>query len=569
MSSAFVNAVTSPGAAAAAQVLRLSGVEAALVWLQTRGVQRLQCDSRRVQPGDAFIAWPGFATDGRRFVLPALASGACACLVEADGLDAGQWPEQWASALVGPTQPMVAAVHGLKAACGALASAFHGEPSRAVAVVAITGTNGKTSTAWWLAQALAAAGLPCGVVGTLGVGLPGSAHDALRHMQPTGLTTPDPVTLQAGLRRWADSGVQACAIEASSIGLAEHRLHGTEVRVAVFTNFTQDHLDFHGSMASYWEAKRALFDWPGLQAAVVNVDDPHGETLACELGQRPGLSLWTVSLRAEARTPKLAGGQPGQAAWAHLSVCQKDVMSWGMRLVVAEGTQTATLDVPLVGDYNAANLLGVLASMRALGWSLQDAATACGQIGAVPGRMEQVNRLLMLTTEGGSEQSGAPMPALPLVLVDYAHTPDALEKALQAMQPLASARGGQLHAVVGCGGDRDATKRPLMAAAAESGARHLCLTSDNPRSENPLTILAQMQAGLTQPDLARVEPDRSRAIADQIALAGVADVVLIAGKGHETTQEVAGVKHPFSDQAHALAALQARMGQVHSMQAVG
>lgn len=564
MSAAVVDAVTSPGASMAGQVLHLSGVEAALAWLQTRGVQRLQCDSRRVQPGDAFIAWPGFATDGRRFVLPALASGACACLVEADGLDAGQWSEQWASALVGHTQPMVAVVHGLKAACGALASAFHGDPSQAVAVVAITGTNGKTSTAWWLAQALAAAGQPCGVVGTLGVGLPGPAHDALRHMQPTGLTTPDPVTLQAGLRRWADSGVKACAIEASSIGLVEHRLHGTEVRVAVFTNFTQDHLDFHGSMASYWEAKRALFDWPGLQAAVVNVDDPHGEALACDLGQRPDLHLWTVSLRADVRTPNLAGGE---AAWAHLSVCQKSVMSWGMRLVVAEGMQTATLDVPLVGDYNAANLLGVLASMRALGWSLQDAALACAQIGAVPGRMEQVNRLLGSAAEEGGNERSPSMPALPLVLVDYAHTPDALHKALLALQPLASARGGQLHAVVGCGGDRDATKRPLMAAAAEALANHLCLTSDNPRSENPLTILAQMQAGLTHPDLARVEPDRSRAIADQIALAGVADVVLIAGKGHETTQEVAGVKHPFSDQAHALAALQARMGQVRTEQA--
>lgn len=550
------------------RVLQLSSVDEALAWLKAVGVRSLQCDSRRVQPGDAFIAWPGLATDGRRYVLPALQAGACACLVEADGLLEGGWPAQWASGLPGDDGvPLVAALPGLKAATGMLASAFFNQPSRDVAVVAITGTNGKTSTAWWLAQALAAAGWPCGVVGTLGVGLPGPASRALAHMHPTGLTTPDPVTLQTSLRQWANAGVRACAIEASSIGLVEHRLHGTEVRVAVFTNFTQDHLDFHGSMASYWAAKRALFDWPGLQAAVVNVDDPQGRALAKDLEQRPGFVLWTVSLRPQDGDPVSGEVQAGHATSSHLCVRQRQVTPWGMRLVVAEGVHTAMLDVPLVGDYNAANLLGVLASMRALGWSLQDAATACGQIGAVPGRMEQVNRLLMPTTEGGSEQSGAPMPALPLVLVDYAHTPDALEKALQALQPLASARGGQLHAVVGCGGDRDATKRPLMAAAAESSARHLCLTSDNPRSENPLAILAQMQAGLAHPDLARVEPDRSRAIADQIALADVTDVVLIAGKGHETTQEVAGVKHPFSDQAHALAALQARMGQVRAEQA--
>ncbi len=550
------------------RVLQLSSVDEALAWLKAVGVRSLQCDSRRVQPGDAFIAWPGLATDGRRYVLPALQAGACACLVEADGLLEGGWPAQWASGLPGDDGvPLVAALSGLKAATGMLASAFFNQPSRDVAVVAITGTNGKTSTAWWLAQALAAAGWPCGVVGTLGVGLPGPASRALAHMHPTGLTTPDPVTLQTSLRQWANAGVRACAIEASSIGLVEHRLHGTEVRVAVFTNFTQDHLDFHGSMTSYWTAKRALFDWPGLQAAVVNVDDPQGRALAKDLEQRPGFVLWTVSLHSLDGDPVSGGAQTGRATSSHLCVRQRQVTPWGMRLVVAEGVHTAMLDVPLVGDYNAANLLGVLASMRALGWSLQDAATACGQIGAVPGRMEQVNRLLMPTTEGGCEQSGAPMPALPLVLVDYAHTPDALEKALQALQPLASARGGKLHAVVGCGGDRDATKRPLMAAAAESSARHLCLTSDNPRSENPLAILAQMQAGLAHPDLARVEPDRSRAIADQIALADVTDVVLIAGKGHETTQEVAGVKHPFSDQAHALAALQARMGQVRAEQA--
>lgn len=506
----------------------LAGVAEAVQWLQTHGVRDIQCDSRRVRSGDAFIAWPGFATDGRRFVISALETGASACLVEADGLSSGGWAFSW------PTD-RVAAVSGLKAVTGPLAAAFYRHPSRDVQVVAVTGTNGKTSTAWWLAQALAAADCPCGVMGTLGVGLPGPAADPLRDMQATGLTTPDPVAVQRALRGWADAGVRTAALEASSIGLVEQRLAGTSLAVAVFTNFTQDHLDYHGSMAEYWAAKRALFDWPGLQAAVVNIDDAHGQTLAEELAQQsPPLSLWTVSLRS------------GQGA--RLSCVQWQVTAGGMRMVVEEeGSGSVTLEAPLIGDHNVANVLGVMAALRALGVRLTEAARACAQLGAVPGRMDQVNGLL--------DAAGVD---LPLVVVDYAHTPDAVDKALHALRPVAVARGGQLHCIVGCGGDRDAAKRPLMAALAEAGADGLCLTSDNPRSEDPDAILAQMVAGLRQPERALVVPDRAQAIASRVAQAAVADVVLIAGKGHETTQEVAGVKHPFSDQAHALAALQAR-----------
>ena len=536
-------------------VQQVASVTDALAWLRGQGVRRLQTDSRQVQPGDAFIAWPGLATDGRRFVPSALAAGAVACLVEAEGLDGA--PDLLALA---PEQvPAVASLRGLKALTGELAAAFFDHPSHRVQVVAITGTNGKTSTAWWLAQALAAAGRPCGLVGTLGMGLPGPADDPLSLLRPTGLTTPDPVAVQWQLHQWVQQGMGVCALEASSIGLVEHRLAGTAIAVAAFTNFTQDHLDHHGSMAAYWAAKRSLFDWPGLQAAVVNVDDPQGQRLAAELAQT--LTLWTVSLAPAT----------GPAPARHLSAQSLGVSAHGMCVVVGEGGQTVALDVPLVGRYNAANLLGVVACLRALGLSLPDAAAACAHLGAVPGRMEQVNRWLPAVAgrpevPGDSARrarhsvgSAGSAPTLPLVLVDYAHTPDAVAQALQALQPLAAVRGGQLHCVVGCGGDRDASKRPLMAAAAEALAQHLCLTSDNPRSEDPLAILADMRRGLLRPDAVRTVPDRALAIASQVAQAQPADVVLIAGKGHETTQEVAGHQRPFSDQAHALRALQARL----------
>nr|WP_243855489.1 UDP-N-acetylmuramoyl-L-alanyl-D-glutamate--2,6-diaminopimelate ligase [Aquabacterium sp. A08] len=486
--------------------------------MRQRGAHALVCDSRRVRPGDALVAWPGAAQDGRRFVEAALAAGAVACLVEHEGLDA------W-----GFADPRIAAVPGLKAAAGPLAAAFHGAPSADVRVVALTGTNGKTSTAWWTAQWLGALGAPAAVMGTLGIGVPGEAMD------PTGLTTPDPVRLQSALRQLHGRGVRACVVEASSIGLAEGRLNGTAVHTAVFTNFTQDHLDYHGSMADYWQAKRALFDWPGLRAAVVNLDDPQGPGLARELAPR-GLALWTVSVDG---TPD-ADGAP-----ARLRVTERRWTTQGIAFTVEEaGGGRATLALPVVGDYNLANLLCALAVARAQGHGLADAAAASAALTPVPGRMQSA------WPDGPTE--------LPLVLVDYAHTPDALDKALQALQPVARERGGRLWCVVGCGGDRDRTKRPLMAAAAEREAARVVLTSDNPRSEDPLTILHQMQAGLSEPVRAVVEPDRAQAIALAVRLADARDVVLLAGKGHEDYQDVAGVQRPFSDLNEGRRALQAR-----------
>jgi len=495
-------------------------------WLRSRVQGDLQCDSRRMQAGDGFVAWPGAATDGRRFATGALRAGAAAVLVEQAGVEA-----------FGFSDERVLAVPGLKALAGPIASAYFGNPSSQLDLIAITGTNGKTSTAWWVGQLLSAAGQPCAVVGTLGIGQPPLAGDTGHALVSTGLTTPDPVLLQARLRGMVDVGVKACAVEASSIGLVEGRLNGSRIRVAVFTNFTQDHLDFHGSMDSYWSAKAALFDWPDLASAVVNLDDPRGAPLAATLGAR-GMDVWSVGIE-----------EAGKTKPARLFAQDIGFTDHGMRLVVGERSgdgaliESHILSLPLVGRYNVSNLLCVLAVARAQGVALADAVQACGALTPVPGRMEQV--------------PGA-HPGQPLVLVDYAHTPDALEKALQALQPLAQQRGGQLWAVVGCGGDRDASKRPIMAAVAECGAQHTVLTSDNPRSEDPQAILAQMQAGLTQPGAAHVEPDRATAIAWAVHTAQVHDVVLIAGKGHEDYQEVMGVKKPFSDLAQAQTALMQR-----------
>jgi len=479
-------------------------------WLRAQGATDIVPDSRQLSPGAAFIAWPGAATDGRRYVRAALAQGAVACVVEDSGVEAlADWP----------TDAPVARFEGLKAATGLIAAQWFEHPSEQIDLLAITGTNGKTSTAWWLAQALsnlpAAVAHPCAMVGTLGTGrvpAPG-AIDPLAHISGTGMTTPDPVLLQRQLRRFVAQGLKACAIEASSIGLAEHRLDGCRVRVALFTNFTQDHLDYHGSMAAYWQAKEALFSWPGLQAAVLNVDDAQGAALAERLQASP-LDLWTVSLNAPARL-RASGLRHGAR---------------GLSFEIHEGEHSHTLHTALIGAYNVSNLLGVIAAQRALGVPLADAVAVCQTLLPVPGRMD---------CRGGDGQ--------PLVVVDYAHTPDALEKALQALRPAATERGGRLWCVFGCGGDRDPIKRPLMAAVAERHADAVMVTSDNPRFEKPELIISQILLGLSHRHCVEVQVDRAAAIREVLAQAAPADVVLVAGKGHEAYQEIEGVRLPFSD----------------------
>lgn len=494
----------------------LNNAAEAVAWLRTCVQGDLQTDSRKVKAGDAFIAWPGAATDGRAYVAKALEQGAAAVLVEADGLEAFAF-----------NNAKVAALKGLKAATGLIADQWFAHPSGEMDVLAVTGTNGKTTTAWWLAHALSKVELNaragCALVGTLGVGVPPT-------LESTGMTTPDPVLLQRVFRNYADAGLAACAIEASSIGIVEHRLDGSKIRVALFTNFTQDHLDYHGSMDAYWQAKAQLFDWPGLQAAVVNIDDAHGAKLWAKLQAKP-LDVWSVSIQGPARLQAKDIGLGDE----------------GLNFTVLEAGHSLRMNTRLVGQYNVSNLLGVLATLRSLGLTLDEAVAACADLEPVPGRMQQIAK---------ADQ--------PLVAVDYAHTPDALEKALRALQPAAQQRGGKLWCVFGCGGDRDNSKRPLMGQAAQANADAVFVTSDNPRSERPESIIDQILAGMEPGQTLHVQADRAAAIAEAIARAGARDVVLIAGKGHEDYQETKGERHPFSDMAEAHKALAAREGKIRS-----
>ncbi|QDL53519.1 bifunctional UDP-N-acetylmuramoyl-L-alanyl-D-glutamate--2,6-diaminopimelate ligase MurE/UDP-N-acetylmuramoyl-tripeptide--D-alanyl-D-alanine ligase MurF [Rhodoferax aquaticus] len=499
----------------------LSTPLAAAQWLRTLGARTLTSDSRKVVPGAGFIAWPGAVSDGRQYVRQALELGAVACVVESAGA------HQFDLAIDG-----VATLDNLKSHTGRLAAEFYGNPSAELAVIAVTGTNGKTSSAWWLAQALSALqgehATPCGMIGTLGVGRPPAIGDepmvGADSVLSTGLTTPDPVVLQHTLREFASNGLRACAIEASSIGIEEQRLAGCTVRVAVFTNFTQDHLDYHASMEAYWTAKAKLFGWPGLESAVINVDDAKGVELVARLAGS-GLDVWSVSTRKPARL------RAQNIQYGHE----------GLSFDVVEGVLSVHVATHLIGDYNVSNLLGVIGAMRCLGVPLQQATEVCSGLRPVPGRMECL---------GSAAQ--------PMVAVDYAHTPDALGQALAALRPLAQARGGRLWCVFGCGGDRDASKRPLMGAIAAQQADQVVVTSDNPRSERPESIIAQILVGVPHNPLVSVQTDRALAIAQTIAQASAQDVILVAGKGHEDYQDIAHVKHPFSDREHAQSALIAR-----------
>jgi UDP-N-acetylmuramyl-tripeptide synthetase len=502
----------------------LSTPSAAADWLKGRVKGSLRTDSRQVRSGDGFIAWPGAASDARQYVASALVDGATACLVEQAEVER-----------FGFADPAVACYRDLKGASGAIAAAYLGRPTEKLDVIAVTGTNGKTSTAWWLAHALSNLTLtepfPCGFVGTLGIGYPvprsGQTHSVLV-LTANGLTTPDPVLLQQGFSDMLNAGMRACAVEASSIGLKEHRLNGTQIRVAIYTNFTQDHLDYHGSMSNYWEAKAILFKWPGLRAAVINIDDDKGVGLAAELGgwHATSLDVWTVSCVGPARLQA-----QGIVYGAR-----------GLSFVVVEGGTRFSISTSLIGQYNVVNLLGVIAAMRALGVPLAACVAACEDLLPVPGRMERL----------GTKDT-------PLVIVDYAHTPDALKKALAALSEVSKQRGGTLWCVFGCGGNRDTSKRPLMGAIAAEMAQHSILTSDNPRDESAQSIVEQIAAGIENRANVEVQLDRAVAIGDAVVRANAKDVILIAGKGHEDYQEIRGLKRPFSDRLQVQLALQARL----------
>ena len=506
-------------------MLELDCPNAAAAWLKDRVTGILRTDSRKIIAGDGFLAWPGVAVDARQHVASALKRGAVACIVEMTDAEPYQFEGD-----------AVAGYRNLKAASGPIAAAYFDNPSEQVDVIAVTGTNGKTSTAWWLAHALSGlklvAPIPCGFVGTLGIGVvrkDADSADLKLETRTNGLTTPDPVLLQHGLREVLDAAVRACALEASSIGIEEHRLDGTRIRVAVFTNFTQDHLDYHGSMRAYWESKARLFRWPGLGSAVINIDDVKGRDLVAELtaSASNAIDVWTVSCERPARL---------QA---------QDIAhdERGVSFTVVEDRVGWSVKTQLTGQFNVSNLLGVIASMRALGVPLAACVDACEALHPVPGRMD---------CQGGSGLS-------PLIIVDYAHTPDAVSKALTTLRTVAVQRGGRLWCVLGCGGNRDASKRPLMGAIASQLSDHLIVTSDNPRAESPQAIADQMLVGIVNAKHTDVQLDRALAIRSAVNQADSRDIVLVAGKGHEDYQEIAGVKRPFSDHLQVQWALQARV----------
>jgi len=460
----------------------------------------LALDSRQVRPGDVFLACRGWRGDGRAHVDQAIARGAVAVIWESG--DGWRWDDRHRV----PQVP----VPGLRERLGEIANHVYGYPSRDLWVVAVTGTNGKTSVSRWVAQALTACGRRCALIGTLGSGFPDAEA-----MRPLANTTPDAVTVHATLARLRSAGAQAVALEASSIALDQDRLSGVEIDVAVFTNLTRDHLDYHGTMEAYGAAKARLFARPHLRQAVINVDDACGRELVRRVRDR-GLPCLDYALHA-----------PGASLAAH----DLRLDARGLRLEIVADGRRARLETGLLGAFNAANLLACAGTLLASGLTLEQAADALGGVDAPPGRMQPVP---------------APVPAagrLPAVVVDYAHTPDALAAALAALRPAAGS--GRLHCVFGCGGERDPGKRAPMGEIATRLADRVWVTSDNPRGESPEAIIAAVLDGAGP--TARAEPDRERAIEAAIDMAAPGDLVLLAGKGHETWQEQAGLRVPFDD----------------------
>ncbi len=474
----------------------------ALAELPVRG---LALDSRQVEPGALFIALRGSRGHGVEHGAAAAAAGAVAMLYEAP-------------AEVARVELPAIGVPGLRAELGEIANRYYGDPSAGMTVIGVTGTNGKTSTVQLLAQALADAGMVVGTIGTLGAGLVGALEAGER-------TTPDVLSTHGLIAALRERGATHLAMEVSSHALDQGRVDGVAFDLAVFTNLTRDHLDYHGSMHAYGAAKQRLFDWPGLGGAVVNRDDAFGR----ELLARPG------SAPAQRRLSYSAAGD----AAAELRASAIRTSASGIAFELATPWGSAAVESRLLGRFNVENLLAVAGCLGLLGWTLPRIAAALARLTPIAGRM---NRL------GGDG-------ARPLVVIDYAHTPDALE---QALANLRAHTTGRLWCVFGCGGERDKGKRPQMGAIAERLADALVITDDNPRGEDGDAIVAAIRAGLLAPERAQLQRDRARAIHWAVSHAQPGDTVLVAGKGHEDYQEIAGAKLPFDDLAVAGRALEAR-----------
>ena len=497
--------------------------------LQQQGarIDGLSADSRSLRPGDAFVAYPGASADGRRYIADAVAGGAAAVLWEREGFS---WDESW-------RLPNVA-VDGLRALAGELAHEVYGRPSEKLWLAGVTGTNGKTSCSHWIAQALNSLGRNTGVIGTLGSGFPPApGGEPAAGFAPSVNTTPDAIELHRRLAEFLRAGAQGVAMEVSSIGLDQNRVAGAQFDVALLTNLSRDHLDYHGDMERYAAAKAKLFDTPGLAGAVLNMDDVLGVRIAQKL-KLAGSKVACAGYSAHAGVASAAGLEffleAENVRLTREGLAFGLVSSWGRAEVTSQ----------LLGRYNVANLLGVLGVLLGAGVALAPAIVALAALTPPAGRMQRL---------GGAGK--------PLAVVDYAHSPDALEEALIGLLPLRNPHGGRLICVFGCGGDRDRGKRALMGAIAARNADQVVLTSDNPRSEDPLEIITEILEGVLGEAGSGHAPliiaDRREAIAMAIAGAAAGDVVLIAGKGHEDYQENAGRRVPFLDAAVAAEALAA------------
>lgn len=462
-------------------------------------IRELTLDSRKVRPGDLFLAVPGYQQDGRVHIADAIAHGAAAIAYEAEG----------AAEMTAASAELVP-VRNLAGQLSAIAGRFYGEPSRSLHLVGVTGTNGKTSVSYLIAQALDLMGERCGIIGTLGTGFHGELVLG-RH------TTPDAIGVQANLASLRKQGARAVAMEVSSHGLAQGRVAALAFDVAVFTNLSRDHLDYHGSMEAYGDVKAQLFGMPELGCRVVNLDDNLGRTLAVE---RPESRLITYSLSDSA---------------AYLFCLEARLGDDGIhaRLVTPQGERS--LRSPLLGRFNVSNVLAAVGALLGMNYPLDEILSVLPKIEGPAGRMQRL---------GGGDR--------PLVVVDYAHTPDALEKVLGALRPHTR---GKLVCLFGCGGERDRGKRALMAQVAERLADHVVVTDDNPRNEDPQQIIDEIRTGFDAPDRAAFVPGRAAAIASCIACSALDDVILLAGKGHEDYQEIKGERQPFSDLEQASIAL--------------
>jgi UDP-N-acetylmuramoyl-L-alanyl-D-glutamate--2,6-diaminopimelate ligase len=467
-------------------------------------VTGLALDSRDLRAGDAFVAIAGFGAHGLGFVDQARAAGASAILFEPPappGL---------------PAPGDAIAVPGLRARMGAMADQFHGRPSHAMTMIGVTGTSGKTSTVQLIAQSLELRGTRTGTIGTLGAGLYGD-------LRPTGFTTPLVLQMHALLAGLRDAGASAVAMEVSSHALDQGRVDAVHYDIAVFTNLTRDHLDYHGDMPTYGAAKARLFARPGLRAAAINLDDEFGVSLLAELPE----TVHGVGLSARGNAQALVRAE------------NVALDASGIAFDLLLGDERFVVRSPLLGRFNVDNLLAVAGVLHALGEESGAIAALLPRLQPIPGRM---NRL------GGDG-------ARPLVVIDYSHKPDPLRQALESL------RGhlrGRLICVFGCGGERDRGKRPQMAAIAEAGADAVIVTDDNPRGEDGDAIVAEILAGFANPQSVTVQRDRAAAIAHAIGQAGPDDIVLIAGKGHETYQEINGARHPFDDARVARAVMEGR-----------